>query len=239
MLRKAVDSWQRLSWRRRATAVLLALATVGCVAAALSYARNSDGLDFVESIPPRMAYLAVFALVVLDAVVPIFPGETTLNAAATAAAQGSIELLPVIVMGALGAIVGDSLLFWLARRFTHRLEPLVNRAKANDKVRQGFEIMDSRAPTLIVGGRYVPGMRFVVNATMGSSEMPYGRFLRWSVLSGALWSVYTCVLAYQIGRALGEFPLASVVISGLVTTIVLGAIVLKIRHQRRTAVAAG
>jgi hypothetical protein len=34
--------------------------------------------------------------------VPIFPGETTPNAAATAAAQGTLELWPVIAMGALG-----------------------------------------------------------------------------------------------------------------------------------------
>jgi membrane protein DedA with SNARE-associated domain len=138
----------------------------------------------------------------------------------------------------LGAIVGDSLLFGIARRYTHKLEPYVNRAKANDKVRQGFEIMDSSAPALIVGGRYVPGMRFVVNATMGFSEIPYTRFLRWSVLSGVLWSVYTCVLAYEIGLALGDFPLASVVISGLVTTVALGVILLRVRHTRRTTKAA-
>jgi membrane protein DedA with SNARE-associated domain len=31
-------------------------------------------------------------------------------------------------------------------------------------------------PVLIVGGRYVPGLRFVVNATMGLLEIRYRRF---------------------------------------------------------------
>jgi membrane protein DedA with SNARE-associated domain len=90
---------------------------------------------------------------------------------------------------------------------------------------------------LIVGGRYVPGMRFVVNVTMGLSKVRYVRFLAWSVLAGVLWSTYTCLLAYSIGTALAEFPLATVVISGVVTTAVLALIFIVIRKRRRTAAA--
>ena len=88
---------------------------------------------------------------------------------------------------------------------------------------------------LIVGGRYVPGLRFVVNATMGLSPMPYRRFLPWSIVSGVVWSGYTCVLAYNVALALGDFPLASVVISGLVTTTVIAVLFLTIRRHRKTA----
>ena len=93
---------------------------------------------------------------------------------------------------------------------------------------------------LIVGGRYVPGMRFVVNATMGLSDMPYRRFLPWSVLGGVLWSVYTCVLAYKVSTTLAESPLASVVISGLVTSAMLAVIFLVVcRRTRAIAASAG
>ena len=60
-------------------------------------------------------YLAVFGLVFADATVPIFPGETTLTTASVAASQGALELAPVIVVGALGAVLGDSALYWIAR----------------------------------------------------------------------------------------------------------------------------
>ena len=46
----------------------------------------------------------------LDAVCPIFPGETTLNAASTLAANGKLHLWLVIVAAAVGAILGDSAL---------------------------------------------------------------------------------------------------------------------------------
>ena len=124
-----------------------------------------------------VAYISIFVLIFLDAVIPIFPGETTLNAAATAAANGKLDLGPIIVMGALGAILGDSALFWLARLFSVRLEGQVTRAKANKQVRMAFDLMDKSPAVLIIGGRYVPGMRFVVNATMGLSDIAYRRFL--------------------------------------------------------------
>ena len=55
------------------------------------------------------------------------------------------------------------------------------RPRQNPTVRRGFDLLDSSAPVLIIGGRYVPGMRFVVNATMGLSDIRYRRFLPWSV----------------------------------------------------------
>ena len=186
--------------------------------AAVSYLANGDGLPVVDAAVPTLTYRGAFALVALDGVIPVFfPGETTLNAASTAAAQGTLELLPVIVIGALArssrlrvVLAGPTLL-------TQSRAP-AEPAKSNRHVRQALDIMDASAPNLIVGGRYVPGLRFVVNATMGLSTIKYRRFLAWSVLSGVLWSVYTWVLAYQIGLSFGEYPLASVVISGLVTT---------------------
>ena len=59
------------------------------------------------------------------------------------------------------------------------------------------------------------------------------------MISGVIWSVYTCILAYEIGLALGEFPLASFVISGLVTTVAITVIFFTLRHQRRRRAAEG
>jgi len=229
--------WSRLVRSRKLLLVAGGVGVVVGVAATLNYISDNDGLSLIDPSNPTRSYVMVFLLVALDSVVPIFPGETTLNAAATAAAQGTLELAPIIVAGALGAIVGDSALFWIARRSSRKVTPQLEKLRANEKIKQALAIMDTSAPLLIVGGRYVPGMRFVVNATMGLSDIPYRRFLPWSVLGGVLWSVYTCLLAYKVSTTLAEFPLASVVISGLVTTAII-AIVFLVAHRRKRTVAA-
>jgi membrane-associated protein len=234
-----VARWRRLSTRTKVSAVVVVFVSLLLVVAAVSYMANSDGITIVDDdSSDAVAYVSVFVLIFLDAVIPIFPGETTLNAAATAAANGKLDLGPIIVMGAFGAILGDSALFWLARRFSHRLESQVTRAKANKQVRMAFDLMDKSPAVLIIGGRYVPGMRFVVNATMGLSDIRYRRFLGWSIISGILWSSYTSILAYEIGLALGDFPLASFVISGLVTTVAITVVFFTVRRNRRRLAAA-
>ena len=95
----------------------LALLVVGiAVVVILVSLGGDDGFGQLQPDNPTRSYFLVFFLVAADAVVPIFPGETTLNAASTFAADGDLELWLVIVLGALGALVGDSSLYWIARR---------------------------------------------------------------------------------------------------------------------------
>ena len=81
----------------------------------------------------------------------------------------------------------------------------------------------------------MPGLRFVVNATMGLSDISYWRFLRWSILGGTLWSVYTCALAYKVATTLSGYPLASMVISGLITSAAIAAIYFVYRRKQKRA----
>ena len=84
------------------------------------------------------AYLAIFGLVFADAIVPIFPGETTLNAASVLASQGQLELELVIVAGALGAVLGDSTLYWIARTGPRKLKArLESASQTNERVEKG------------------------------------------------------------------------------------------------------
>jgi hypothetical protein len=48
---------------------------------------------------------------------------------------------------------------------------------------------------------------------MGLTEYPYRRFLLFSAIGGIGWAIYTCLLAYWISTALGDFALASILIS--------------------------
>ena len=192
-------------WRRHLGALIVGgFAVVLVVIVLLQLLDDGDVAGWLAEAPEELAYVLCFALVWIDAIIPIFPGETTLNAASTLAAQGALELNLVIAAGALGAIVGDSSLFWIARKSAARVQGQLDTALENPKVRAAWDALDRSPGLMIVGGRYVPGMRFAVNATMGLSSIPYRRFLPWSVLGGILWSVYTCTLAYKVAtHALG------------------------------------
>ena len=196
---------------------------------------SGDLAAWFAEVPEQWAYVLCLLFVWFDAVIPIFPGETTLSAASTLAAGGSLNLWVIMLAGGLGAIFGDTSLFWIARKGSAKMQPHLDKALENPKVRAAWESLDRSPGLLIVAGRYVPGMRFAVNASMGLSHMPYRRFLPWSILGAVLWSVYTCGLAYLVSTTLSGFPLASLIISGLITSAALALVFFVERHKRKEA----
>jgi len=206
---------------------------VAAMAIVLVSVFGDDAFGLLSSGEGDGAYASIFGLVAADAVIPIFPGETTLNAASTRAVDGDLGLVWVILAGALGAIAGDSALYWIARRSSARVEPQVERARSNPKVAAALDFLDRGAPVLLTFGRYVPGLRFVVNSTMGMTEYPYGRFLPWSALGGVMWSTYTCLLAYKVGSTLDNYPAASILISGAITTVLMAVAFVIMRRRDR------
>ena len=220
--------------RRRRRALLAGVGVLALIAFAvvLQAVDEGDGFGLLDGEgSTAWQYASVFLLVAADAVVPVFPSESTLNAASTMAADGVLSLWVVIALGALGAIVGDSALYWIARLGGSRMQSRLDSAKRNRKVADALELLGRSAPLLIVCGRYVPGLRFVVNATMGLAGYPYRRFLLWDAIGAVTWSLYTCLLAYSIGSVLEDYPLASIAISGAVTSAILVAAFFVVRRR--------
>jgi membrane-associated protein len=170
-------------------------------------------------------YAVIFSFVVLDAVVPIFPSESLLTTASNLAAQSGSEIVlwRVILAGALGATVGDSLLYWLSRTVPRRfMTDQVAKAERNPKAARALQVLSGTAPLLIVFGRFVPGLRFIVGATMGLTRYPYSRFLLWDSLGSTLWAAYTCIFSYLVASVIDDKPVLSIAVSVLVTTALLG-----------------
>jgi membrane-associated protein len=183
-------------------------------------------------------YLAIFAFVTFDAVIPVLPSESVLHVASSLAAQGELALGYVILAGGIGAVVGDSLLYWISRSIARSyLSDRLERAQRDAKVGVAFEVLGESAPLLIVLGRFVVGVRFAVNATMGITRYPYPRFLLFSAIGGFGWAAYRCVISYWAGRALSDYPILSILTGILLTTAILA--VLYVLLKRRYAHATG
>ena len=210
----------------RMVATVLVVSTLVILVVALGIAIVSGAHGWVDGESSgAWPYVVIFISVVGDAIIPIFPSESILNTASVlASTEDNLKIGWIIVAGALGAVVGDSLLYWIARLDLVRLGPRVESARKNPKVAQGLDLLGERWTVLILFGRYLPGVRFVVNAMAGLLGVPYPRFLRLSAIAGATWSAYTCLLAYWVGSALNDFPLASIIISGAVTTALIAVL---------------
>lgn len=216
---------------------LLAFALLVVVLVAIVELEPIGTIELEEAEGP-WPYIAVFFLIFGDAVIAVLPGETTLNTASTLAAQGVLEIGWVMVAGAAGAVLGDSTLYWLAHLARARVQSNLDALLAHEKVARTMDLIGSTAGALLVFGRYVPGGRFVVNASLGLAGHPYRDFVRWSAVGGILWSIYICSVAYVVGTALVDSPVAAIAVSAVASSVVvaIGFVVLarRIRRQKST-----
>lgn len=197
----------------------LALVAIAWLVKAISTAVAGIDLDTIDH-----PYAIVFMFVMFDAVVPIFPSESLLNTGSILATQdgSTIEIWRLIVAGSAGAVVGDSVLYWISRTTLRNfMSDRVAQAEQNQKVAETFAMLQHQAPMLIVFGRFVPGVRFVVGATMGITRFPYLRFLLWDAIGGVAWASFACISSALVATAIGDQPLLSILVSLVITSALL------------------
>ena len=126
-------------------------------------------------------------------------GETTLVLGGLAAFQGYLDLAGVIATGFLGGFSGDQLFFYLGRRHGGYF---IERHPAWQSRLQRADILVDRYQTLLIlGFRFLYGLRSIIPFAIGISAIPAIRFVSLSMVGAAVWSVVVGGGGYLFGHA--------------------------------------
>ncbi|MCP9774967.1 DedA family protein [Cyanobium sp. HWJ4-Hawea] len=130
------------------------------------------------------------------------PGETVTLLGGYAAGSGHLNGVGVIAAASSGAILGDSIGYWLGRRAGWPL--LLKVARLLRKSPEQMEVLRQRflrhAGKSVFFGRFVALLRVFAGPMAGAVGMPYGRFLICNVAGGLLWATTMVSLAWLGGR---------------------------------------
>src|SRR5438270_10873806 len=122
-----------------------------------------------------------------------FPGELTLVAVAAYAGTGHLNIALVILLGALGAIVGGDIGYLIGLRggrpFIERLLSIFRLEVSH--LAQAEMFFAHHGDKTILVGRFVLGLRTWASVLAGLAHMPFWRFQLYSVLRAIPWPV-TC-----------------------------------------------
>ena len=157
---------------------------------------------------------ALFALVVADAFVVVLPSETAVVAlAALSGATGHPVLWPLVPVAAVGAIVGDSLCYFIGGAVGHDRWRWQRRGRVAAALSRARETVLTRPAVLILTARYIPFARIAVNLSAGAIGLPYRRYLPLSALAGLGWALYNCAIGLFFGHVLAGSPVLAIVLS--------------------------
>jgi membrane-associated protein len=149
-------------------------------------------------------YITIFLVVAGDGVFPILPGETSIIAGAVFAAAGDLWLWAVVLVGALGAVAGDSLAYAIGRRGDRAIRQGVMRMAGGRRMRSAEGMLRRQGPAMVFTGRFLPGIRIAINVACGAGGMPYRRFLLFDSLGAVVWSLQAALIGYFAGKAFAE-----------------------------------
>jgi membrane protein DedA with SNARE-associated domain len=138
-------------------------------------------------------YFAVFAGTLLE-------GETILLLAGFAAHEGYLSLPWVMLVAFCGGTIGDQIFFFVGR---HRGEALLRRFPRLEQRSLGVKKLLLRYhAALIVGVRFMYGVRIVGPIVIGMSDVPARRFLAFNLLGAGIWSVTIAGAGSLFGHSL-------------------------------------
>lgn len=138
-------------------------------------------------------YLAVFVGSLLE-------GETVLVLAGFAAHQGYLSFYWIVLLAFCGGAMGDQFYFVLGRRYG---EVLLRRfPRLSDPARRVTRHLLRYHEALIVGVRFMYGLRILGPIVIGMSDVPAWRFVILNAIGAAVWAVTITTVGFLFGQAL-------------------------------------
>lgn len=188
----------------------------------------------LQTVASPWLYVALFAVTIIDGFFPPIPSETVLVAAAAVlASSGDLwALVPLGLVAAVGATIGDNIAFALGRRLGTTRWAWMRRPRVAAAFGHAERALDQRSAALILGARYIPVGRVAVNMSAGALRFPWRRFLPLSVVAGLSWSALSLAIGLLAGSWIKDQPLVSAGV-GIGVALVIGLVIDRVTAARR------
>jgi membrane protein DedA with SNARE-associated domain len=149
----------------------------------------------LEDLISNYGYLAILVGTFLE-------GETVLVLGGFAAHRGYLELPWVIASAFLGTLLGDQFFFYLGRLKGQGF--LLKRPTWQARSERLFALLGRHEVWVIIGFRFLYGLRSVTPFAIGACRYSPFRFLILNILGAAIWAITVGVLGYLFGYAIEE-----------------------------------
>ncbi|GMQ83907.1 MAG: bifunctional DedA family/phosphatase PAP2 family protein [Gammaproteobacteria bacterium] len=165
----------------------------------------ADLMQWIEA-HPHWAGLVVLVVSALESflVVGLFvPGTVVMFGIGTMIAAGSMELVPTLVLAAIGAVIGDGTSYFIGRVYHQRLRVMWPFRSYPGMISRGVDFFNQHGGKSLVLARFVGPVRPLVPAVAGMLDMPARRFFLVNCLSAILWAPAYILPGLLFGASLG------------------------------------
>jgi len=208
--------------------------------------------DFIARLPeligsaveanPLMGYAVIAAVMLLENVFPPIPSELVMPLGGFYVQQGKLELVPVILAGLIGTVLGAWFWYGIGRlineqRIEHWLErhgKWIGISPADlARSRRWF---NRHGSAVVFWGRIIPGVRTLVSVPAGIELMPQLPFLAWTTAGSLIWIIVLTLLGQGLGEGYQRVELWIEPLAKLVKVLLMMAAVLAVGWVARNII---
>ncbi|MFY7695821.1 MAG: DedA family protein [Cyanobium sp.] len=174
-------------------------------------------IEFVQQLPvfignaveanPWAGYGAIFAAMFLENLFPPIPSELIMPLGGFYVQQGKLALLPVVLAGLLGTVLGALPWYGIGRLVNEeRIEDWLTRhgrwiGISPQELRRSRTWFNRHGTALVFWGRLVPGIRTLISVPAGIEMMPMAPFLVWTTAGSLIWTLLLTVAGLLLGES--------------------------------------
>ncbi len=196
-------------------------------------------LEGIINLPPYLVLALVFLLPAAESSVfagVVVPGEISVVLGGVLANQHKLALAAVLAAAISGAIIGDSVGYWVGDKYGERLlRKLPKRLLKQEHIDRSKDAIRRLGGKAVFVGRFTAALRALVPGLAGMSRLPYGRFLAWNALGGALWATTFVFIGYLAGSQYQRIESYANYIGIGLLVLIAGYFLLRHWHGKRRA----
>jgi membrane protein DedA with SNARE-associated domain len=153
-----------------------------------------------------LGYFGIAFLMFLENLFPPIPSELIMPLAGFTVAQGKMQLIPAIVAGVIGTILGAYPWYYAGKLVGEtRLKQLADRhgrwfGLSSADIDKADRWLRKYGNNAVLFCRLVPGVRTLISLPAGVGEMPLIPFTIYSTIGSALWVGLLTIGGYKMGE---------------------------------------
>jgi undecaprenyl-diphosphatase len=103
-------------------------------------------------------------------------------------AVGRLPFWPIYLVAVLGAVIGDTISYWIGRSLEHRLKEVWPFVNYREQIVKGEAFFARHGGKSVFIGRFIPAVKAIVPGIAGMLGMPWPRFFIINVTSAFAWA---------------------------------------------------
>ena len=162
--------------------------------------------ELILEVVNNYGYIGICLIILLENIFPVLPGVVMIFLGGYLSTVTNISLIGIIISSTIGSLLGAIILYYLGKILNkERLKKIVKNKYLKflgikpEDIEKADEWFDNKGNKSVIYARIIPVVRSIISIPAGMSEMPFVKFIIYTLIGCTLSSSFLSICGYYAG----------------------------------------